>query len=394
MDTHQALGIGSGRTAYLAYLEENGLSEADVLPLLAETDEATNAKVAEILKQAERAGHTDLVQRFRRASSGNTNLLLEQLSTHLTDRLVQAGLAVPANSFAGVYPTNSFNAHVVKRAGVNVILVNSGTFELVGPIAALLCSLQPGNARAHARKAASLLRAYCEARQLPGSDDLQDLRPSGDQMTAAVALSTSIEEFIVAHEYGHLANGDVGDDVTELSTPSGHAISVAVKTKDQEFAADLWAAHAVTQGSWANAGEEECILKCSGPLMFLSMAGLIEAWFESKGHRSDTHPPAGDRYIELITAFAKAGMYRYTELAITFDQFCWLVAEELGVAIERREAQLLVVGHVGGMVQDGLQEAISIPSQGSRIYMSTRGKAPTKQGRPWWQFWSGIRGDS
>jgi len=41
-----------------------------------------------------------------------------------------------------------------------------------------------------------------------------------------------------------------------------------------------------------------------------------------------------------------------------------------------------------------LQAAISIPSQGSRINMSTMGKAPTKQGRPWWQFWSGIRGDS
>src|SRR5947209_4140896 len=157
-----------GRGEYLAYLRENSLSEADILPLLPpQIDPETQAKVDAVLAQARAAGMHRLLDQIADAQSRNTNDLLAVMNAALVKRFANGGLELTQPVHAGVFPTNSFNAHAVMRPSMYLILVDTGMFEIIGAMTAILASLDIGTARTQATFAATLIRQYCDERFLP-----------------------------------------------------------------------------------------------------------------------------------------------------------------------------------------------------------------------------------
>jgi hypothetical protein len=370
----------AGRQEYLRYLEENQLSEEKVLPIVPSSLK-NKPEVTGKLLAALQSGHIDLVRRVQEAMTGNTNLLLSAMNQQLCARFTRSNIAVPTNAFVGVFPTNCFNAHVVRRTTKNLVLINTGAFELIESIMSVFASLDAGTAGTQAATAARFLTNYCENRSLPSEQDLAELRLSPDRVELATQLTTSIEEFILSHEYGHLANKHIGDAQATVTVDATRAIRVVSKTKEQEFEADLWAADALVRVC-PTSNEESLLFACCGPLMFLSISALIEAYYERKGLKFDTHPPAYERYLEIKNALAKAGMRRYLGTASTFHQFCILIARHLTVNFREQQGELMVIDHVGSLVDEGLQEPVPIFKQRSRIFAPSP-EMPVK--KRWWQ---------
>jgi hypothetical protein len=66
---------------------------------------------------------------------------------------------------------------------------------------------------------------------------------------------------------------------------------------------------------------------------------LIEGYYETKGSRFDTHPPAAERYAKVRHALALAGLSRHCDLGATFAKVSAVVASELGTPWEGNEAR-------------------------------------------------------
>ena len=367
------------RAEYLAYLRENNLSEVDILPLLPEVDPEIQAKVDAVLAQARAAGMHRLLEQIRDASSRNTNDLLAVMNAALVDRFAKAGLQLTQPVFAGVFPTNTFNAHAVMRPNTYLILVDTGMVEILGAMTTILASLDLGTARTEAKRAAVLLRQYCDDRQLPTYAQLNATPLGGDRLMLMTHAASAAEEFVLAHEYAHIIRGDVGH--LFFSDPGNRPKRDSLS--DSETEADLWAADAVMRVA---SSDEERIIRCTGPLVFLATAGLIEAYMEQKKGqpRFDTHPPASNRIVQLRYSLAKAGLNEAAQLGATFFKFSLLVGEELGVSMRSRESLLAIAEHMGGMVADGLQEPEPLVKQTLRIFERTSAAPPEE---PWWKFW-------
>jgi predicted metalloprotease len=77
-------------------------------------------------------------------------------------------------------------------------------------------------------------------------------------------LVNSVDEFMIAHEYGHLVNGHIGNAMSDLKLASGSTISVVSKNQQQEFQADRWAINALVSSPSSDESDESHII-CSGP---------------------------------------------------------------------------------------------------------------------------------
>lgn len=224
----------AGRQEYLRYLEENQLSEDQVLPIvpsrLKKKPEVTGKLLAAL-----QSGHIDLVRRVQEAMTGNTNLMLSAMNQQLCARFTRSDVAVPTNAFVGVFPTNCFNAHVVRRTTKDLMLINTGAFELIEGIMSVFSSFETGTAGMQAATAARFLTNYCETRSLPSEQDLASLSLSPDRVELATQLTTGVEEFILSHEYGHLANKHVGNAQATITVDATRAIRVASKQKSRNL---------------------------------------------------------------------------------------------------------------------------------------------------------------
>jgi hypothetical protein len=329
-------------------------------------------------------GYKDLVKTVERASVSNTNVLLAEINRRLIVRVADHKILAAKDVYAGVFPTNTFNAHVVQRADQPLVLVNTGAFELLEGAIVPFSLLKPGSARQQARVLARFVRQYCEERALPQGDQFEDFHSDEERSKFAVDLLTAAEDFVLAHEYGHLANGHVGNAVADLTfRDDGRSIQVPSRQVNEEYEADRWAAHALLSSALNTPGDEEWLVICSGPLLFLSVAALVEGYHAKLGLNQDTHPPAITRYTEIRTALAKAGFNRHTHLGASFRDFCAIVAEELDIRWSRDEGVTLVIDGMGRLVDEGLQTAVPILDQGKKQTAENF----SKKTHPWWQFW-------
>jgi len=377
------LAVLPGRNDYLAYLKENELSEESVLGIVPELDAERRRKVNQVLMTALESGHEDLVKSVERASRSNTNVLLAEINRRLVLRFSEHAVVAAKDVYAGVFPTNTFNAHVVDRGAQPLILVNTGAFELLEGAVVPFSLLKPGSAPQQARVFAAFVRQYCEQRILPGAEQYEDFQFDEDRHKFRVHVLTAAEDFVLAHEYGHLASGHVGNAVADLPFTSGRSIQVPARQWDEEYEADRWAAHALISSATDPTSNEERVIICSGPLLFLSVAALVEGYHAKLGLQSDTHPPALSRYTEIREALAKAGFNRHTNLGATFQDFCAIVAHELNIPWNRNEGVTLVIDEMGRLVDDGLEAAVPILDQRSIPIAEKIAEKP----RCWWQFW-------
>ena len=154
---------------------------------------------------------------------------------------------MPDRTFAGVFPTNSFNAHVVARPDLYLVLINTGAFELLGLLAGLFFVEAFGSRAERAGQAAAHVNTYCERRIFPEAVDLARPQVGPEFFAWQIHLITAAEEFALAHELGHIVCGHAGGRVTRLALAAGHPITVAAKSTEQEEEADRWALAALTR---------------------------------------------------------------------------------------------------------------------------------------------------
>jgi hypothetical protein len=354
----------AGRRSYLRYLAEHNFTEEQVLPIAPKLAPDQEAQIAAILMLALQQGHTDLVRKVEEARTQNTNQLLTLLDRGFVRRLREGGVAVPDNIFGGVFPTNSFNAHVVAQPNLYLILINTGVFELLGLLAGLFFIEAFGSRAERARQAAEHVKAYCEHRIFPEAADLARRNPGPEFFAWQIHLVTAAEEFALAHELGHVACGHAGGRVVRLALASGHPIMVAAKSTEQEKDADHWALAALTRTFGTSELDRQ--LSCSGVLFFLATAAVVEAAMAARGIADDTHPPALDRYFDARYALAKAGLDRYTDLGERYRSFALQIARELALDLPDMAATAAVVDHVARLVQDDLQSPVAITFPDSR----------------------------
>jgi hypothetical protein len=130
-------------------------------------------------------------------------------------------------------------------------------------------------------------------------------------------------------------------------------------------------------------------LTCSGILVFLSIADLVEACFAAKGIIDDTHPRATERYTLLSYAMAKAGFNSYTLLAQDVRKFIWSIGDQLGVQLPNQEGTQAINDSVAGLVRDELQPPIPLwPFKpDDALNMDTK----VSERSPWWKrIWQPI----
>lgn len=135
-------------------------------------------------------------------------------------------MAVPDDAFAGVFPTNSFNAHVVRRPEVFLVLINTGAFELMELLNALFFVKHFGSGPERVRLAAKYVQDYCDKRIFPAATELARTKPDMEYFDWQIHLVTAAEEFALGHEYGHIACGHVGAATIRLPANPGHSIDV------------------------------------------------------------------------------------------------------------------------------------------------------------------------
>jgi hypothetical protein len=154
-----------------------------------------------------------------------------------------------------------------------------------------------------------------------------------DQMEQATAIATSMELFVLGHEYGHIMRHHVGQ-VRNLSAGHREDVKHINWTWDEEFEADsvgvLLAGRAMR-----DMGSDPTIAYC-GPDYFLSCADLMDRVsmlietgqekVQEKVQASSSHPPNSDRrerlrstiagLVDQSEASAVSGFGRQLELAI------------------------------------------------------------------------------
>jgi hypothetical protein len=363
-----------GRAQYLAYLKEKELAEDAVLGIIPELDEERRRKVNQVLMTALEGGHEKLVRSYESAAAANTNVLLAEINRRLIVRFAAHDIKVPQGVYAGVFPFNSFSACMERHGSQPLVLVNTGACELLEGAVVPFSSIKPDSARKQAQILAKFVRQYCEARSLPKGDQFSDFEAWGDRTRLSVDLLTAAEEFVVAHEYGHLA--------------CGHLDNWAARTLDQEYEADLWALDVLVASASDNKSAEELSVICAGPLVLLSLLALVEKYQEKLGLLDKSHPLATFRYTEIRQALAKAGLNRHAELGAAFHDFCAIVAQEVPIPWSRGEALALVFNHVASLVDDDLQEAVPIRVQRlGRQTQTPPESSPPTQSRHWWEIW-------
>jgi hypothetical protein len=173
------------------------------------------------------------------------------------------------------------------------------------------------------------------------------------RLNLAYVSVTSAEEFVIAHDYGHITNKHVAPTTGEssglhfrinslrigqprrqkspehaskgklltrlfggqsrnvtpiIATAAGKSLEVIAKEKHQEYEADIWATHALVRRAQKK-GSDALPVACAGPVISLGLALLIEEYMKDKGlPLNDTHPPAADRLYMVDALYELLGV--------------------------------------------------------------------------------------
>lgn len=334
--------ISTGRSAYLRFLNEQGFTEGEVDPIIvlrrdsalldslgvpAEGRDSVQKGLA-ILLGLLAAAMSDVAagnnepsldgDSFTEFLNATNNSLAAKLNGNLIERWARAGIGFSGEIFAGVFPTASLNARVVDRGGVTIVLLNNGIFDFLVCMASLTYGKQERAVRA--RLAAKVIQSYFKSCDIPDLFSLHE-RISFDFTPSQIA--SAAESFLIAHEYGHLANGHVTTSQVEVSAPGG-PITAAKKSRDEEHIADLWA---VRQNCLGDLSRSSIAAELAGAYLVLSLMQIEE---ELVGRRADTHPPARDRLGMVRVEALQAGLESEAKVvAEPVREFLSDVAEEL-----------------------------------------------------------------
>jgi hypothetical protein len=124
---------------YLRFLEELGLKEADVQPLITDMEPPERQKLSSLLTDylstnalSADEQETGMASRLREVLNpvANANSLIRALDRRLNVYLDSINMPLPAGILAtGIYPLNSFRAMAVPRRNGVLLLMSSGCLE-------------------------------------------------------------------------------------------------------------------------------------------------------------------------------------------------------------------------------------------------------------------------
>lgn len=314
----------SSQEVYNLYLSEMGYSEQEVLSMhdpkqMGEQGAlAIGALIGTFAKiiGSESSSTSDREYAIFNLSilNSNTNWLLrEVIDARLRKRFGEADIAYFEGAFAGVFPTNDYNARVVSKYP-GLILFDTACFELVEAFVWIGMWEAPYEERAV--KIANIAKLLFDERKLPSKAQLDHSSLQSQNSKAAGRkvwisdITTATEEFILAHEYGHLT----------LHTQRGSGAEGGNK-KAQEFEADFWAAASLLRPNslWGD-GDRSISLgyetQIAGICAALGIAHIMEV-LAPMTHETG-YPSAKDRLHCLTQAIGSETFNRYANWGLPF----------------------------------------------------------------------------
>ena len=323
------------RTAYLNFLSDRGYSEDELLPviqkdkvppeahaaLLAALLKAVASDDKEFVKAVVWMAHNTIVGR------DNTNLIIHGLATSLVQRLNQASVQAPT-FYAGVFPTDSYNAQCCIVEGHNLVLLDTGCMEMAEAVVISFLSKELTETKvseissAVERYVSAGLRANSLLSETTGVDFGSGIVPM---------LVNAFEEFMIAHEIGHLTLGHIESAQLRCQFPRiGESLNVVNKSQLQEFQADMWACDALIEGARKRKrSEADVAIAVGGVTLGLGVALLVEAAATKQGLSiGGSHPPAFERLYMMEVAYELFGAHEDAYIARRFRELLEEVVKE------------------------------------------------------------------
>lgn len=272
-----------------------------------------------------------------------------------------------SNVFAGEFPTGSINAQAVQVEGGFLVLINSGTMVMLQQVVNFLSQGDPDKPSSDDANISAVdgvtavLAAY-----LRHGDPFFGPKPISGGMKSlfTYAFSSACEQFVLAHEYGHILAGHFDDAVLHLERFDTEAGTIDVIKKDwkQELEAD-------TIGYKIILGVEEYSqldvsvidqafletelrttimaealkMKCAiaAPFLFLTIDAILDQVNKTVREKSgltnvdSLHPPAKMRIDNILPALEglekqHSGFVNFPGILIkSFDAICTKIIEEI-----------------------------------------------------------------
>jgi hypothetical protein len=317
-----------GRKAYLRFLETQGYREEELLPVI-DRSKVTPEMKAQLLLGLMQAFKSD-DPKFIKAivwmayntiiGRDNTNLIINELATALTRDFGAAGVRF-APCYAGVFPTDSFNAECRTVDDVNLVLLDTGCLEMAETISIAFLSKAPITKKVSEVTAAVDLYVKTRQRSNPEAIDHQGVS-FGDGLLASI--TNAFEHFIIAHELGHLTLGHAKDHrIRRLNPRIGKPVDVVDKTEFQEFQADIWACKSLIDTARKSEDPDvEVPIAIAGPTFGIGTALLIEASARKHGVKLPPgHPPAAERLYMIQVVYELFGTHTDAYIARRFSEF-------------------------------------------------------------------------
>jgi hypothetical protein len=306
---------------YLKYLQENGLDESDVLPVLHDdfkdrfkekiSSEEMMKAVIDIALSASK-GDKEAVEYAKKMTTmfglinNNANEFInEVIKKNLHEHCQMADINLPDNLYVGIFPVDSYNAHIVKRGNGFLVLINTGFIELVESIVEV--SQYQLDTEIKAKIINKWIIDYLKNSKIPTVHEREEiadkLNVKGKSENGLVNyLITAAEEFVLLHEYGHYA-------LNHLAEKNFQNDRVYYSHK-REYEADLWALNIQIIKSNRLADEYMRAIKIFGIYAFLGIGALIEKYLvELFGQQIGNSHPSCSKRIWNLEAFLKSFGY-------------------------------------------------------------------------------------
>ena len=317
----------SGRNAYLQFLKSRGYREEELLPVI-QRDKVTAEMKGALLVAVMRAVDSD-DPKFVKAvmwmayntivGRDNTNLIVYGLANALVEDLRKAGTATPS-FYAGVFPTDSYNAQCATVNGENLVLLDTGCLEMAEAIVASFLSNAPTQQKT--LEISSAIDNYVLSGQRADSSkaNTEGIDFGSGPMANVV---NSFEEYMLAHELGHLSLGHVESHrIRYLNPRLGAPVEVVEKSEFQEFQADMWAFRTLIDCARKRGRTDSDVpLAIAGISLGLGVGFLVEASAKKHGlNLTAGHPPAYERLYMAGFAYELFGAHEEAFLARRFNE--------------------------------------------------------------------------
>jgi hypothetical protein len=250
--------------------------------------------------------------------------IIQGVSAEVKSDFEKTGLPIRTATYAGAYPTGSFNAQaVIVQEGV-LVLVNTGLHSFILEVlvimmhSAIFKNFETDTVSAKGQLArplsraelvlalAELVVAYTAANSAWLGNCRQLPRPGGVRTILLAMVARWCEKFVLAHEYAHVVAGHLSASQTvKVPTPAGE-VEFAAKSRIEEFQADQIALGVILKSPEFDRSDPITPrIATAGVLLSFALAELIERTATSVqrlyGFTSmSDHPPTSDRR-EVLT---------------------------------------------------------------------------------------------